>query len=263
MIAFPNAKINLGLNVLEQRTDGYHNIETVFYPIELADVLEIIPAGDGIFSFTSTGLSIPGETENNLCLKAFHHLSSLPDRQVGIFHLPPIKIHLHKVIPPGAGLGGGSSDGAYTIKLLNSLFLLGLSNDQMMDYARKLGSDCAFFIENKPVFAYEKGDRFKPVDIDLSSYRIEIVFPEMHINTAEAYSLIDLRKKTKGILSPLVEIISKPVTEWKNQLKNDFEEPVIKKYPELGRIKQDLYNRGALYVSMSGSGSSFYGIFPT
>jgi len=256
MIAFPNAKINLGLNVLDKRTDGFHNIETVFYPIDLADVLEIIPAADGVFAFTSTGLSVPGEKENNLCLKAYHLLSS-------ILHLPPVKIHLHKVIPIGAGLGGGSSDGAYTIKLINNLFLLGLSNDQMMDYARILGSDCAFFIENKPLFAYEKGDRFKPVGIDLSSYRIEVISPEIHINTAEAYAMIDLREKTKGILSPLVEIISKPVTEWKNQLINDFEEPVIKKYPELGKIKQDLYDRGALYVSMSGSGSSFYGIFST
>jgi 4-diphosphocytidyl-2-C-methyl-D-erythritol kinase len=254
MIAFPNAKINLGLNVLEKRTDGFHNIETVFYPIDLADVLEIIPARDGVFSFTSTGLSIPGERENNLCLKAFHLLSS-------IFHLPPVKIHLHKVIPIGAGLGGGSSDGAYTIKLLNSLFLLGLSNGQMMDYARILGSDCAFFIENKPLFAYEKGDRFKPVSIDFSSYRIEVISPEININTAEAYAMIDLREKTQGIHSPLVEIITKPVTEWKNQLINDFEEPVIKKYPELGIPKQDLYNKGALYVSMSGSGSSFFGIF--
>jgi 4-diphosphocytidyl-2-C-methyl-D-erythritol kinase len=255
MIAFPNAKINLGLNVLEKRADGFHNIETVFYPIDLADVLEIIPAADGLFSFASTGLSIPGGKESNLCLKAFHLLSSL-------FHLPPVKIHLHKVIPIGAGLGGGSSDGACTIKLLNNLFFLGLSNDQMMDYARKLGSDCAFFIENKPVFAYDKGDRFKPAGIDLSSYRIEVISPEIHINTAEAYAMIDFRGKTQEIRFPLDKIISKPVSDWRNQLKNDFEEPIIKKYPELGKIKQDLYNKGALYVSMSGSGSSIFGIFP-
>ena len=137
MIAFPNAKINLGLNVLEKRTDGFHNIETVFYPIELSDVLEIIPSGKEAVSFTSTGLTIPGNEQSNLCLKAYHFLSS-------IFHLPPVSIHLHKVIPSGAGLGGGSSDGAYTIKLLNNLFLLGLSNEQMIDFSRNLGSDCAF-----------------------------------------------------------------------------------------------------------------------
>jgi 4-diphosphocytidyl-2-C-methyl-D-erythritol kinase len=255
MITFPNAKINLGLKVLEKRTDGFHNIETIFYPVGLSDVLEIVPSKDGIFSFKTTGLPIPGDKEKNLCCRAFHLLSS-------IFHIPPVKIHLHKVIPIGAGLGGGSSDGAFSIKMLNDLFLLGLSDDQMMDYARNLGSDCGFFILNRPVFAFNKGDHFEPLELDLSGYRIEVVTPDIHVSTAEAYSMIDLHAGSWTHGSPLKEIIRKPVVEWKKNLINDFEKPVFKKYPELERIKQDLYNRGALYVSMTGSGSSIFGIFP-
>lgn len=255
MIVFPNAKINLGLKVLEKRHDGFHNIETIFYPVGLSDVLEIIPAIDGIFSFTSTGLPIPGDIQNNLCLKAYHLLFS-------IFHLPPVSIHLHKVIPPGAGLGGGSSDGAFTIKLLNDLFLLELSNDQMTNYARNLGSDCAFFIVNKPVFAFDKGDQFEPLDLDLTGYRIEVVTPDIHVSTAEAYSMIDLQAKSWTHDSPLKEMIRKPIVEWKKILINDFEKPVFNKYPELERIKQDLYNQGALYVSITGSGSGIFGVFP-
>jgi len=255
MIDFPNAKINLGLNILEKRADGFHNIETVFYPIELFDILEIIPSGKEPVSFTSTGHTIPGDRQSNLCLKAFHLLSS-------IFHLPPAKIHLHKVIPIGAGLGGGSSDAAFTIKLLNKLFLLGLSDDQMMDYARNLGSDCAFFILNKPVFAFNKGDHFEPLELDLSGFRIKISTPEIYINTAEAYAMIEIQPESMGSYPPLKKIIGQPIEEWKNLLVNDFEKPVIKKYPELGIIKQDLYDQGAIYVSMTGSGSSMFGIFP-
>jgi 4-diphosphocytidyl-2-C-methyl-D-erythritol kinase len=255
MIAFPNAKINIGLKVLQKRPDGFHNLETIFYPVGLSDVLEIIPAKDGVFSFAETGLSIPGDPKENLCIKAFHLLSS-------IFQLPPVKIHLHKVIPIGAGLGGGSSDGAFAIKLLNDLFSLGLSGDQMMDHARNLGSDCAFFIVNKSAFAFEKGDRFEFLDLDLSGYRIEIKTPEIYINTGEAYSMIDPRADSRTHDFPLKEIISKPIVEWKENLINDFEKPVFKKYPELARIKQDFFERGALYASLSGSGSSIYGIFP-
>jgi len=263
MIVFPNAKINLGLKVLKKRHDGFHNIETIFYPIELSDVLEIIPSGHGVVTFTSSGLTIPGDAQNNLCLKAYHLLFS-------IFHLPPVSIHLHKVIPMGAGLGGGSSDGAFTIKLLNDLFLLGLSNDQMTNYARNLGSDCAFFIVNKPVFAFDKGDQFEPLDLDLTGYRIEVVTPDIHVNTAEAYSMMgrsyNISSPPKGgvfsVNSPIKEIIRKPIEEWKYLLTNDFELPVFNKYPELERIKQDLYNQGALYVSITGSGSGIFGVFP-
>jgi 4-diphosphocytidyl-2-C-methyl-D-erythritol kinase len=254
MITFPNAKINLGLKVLEKRTDGFHNIETIFYPVGLSDILEIIPSKDGVLTFEPTGLRVPGDKNDNLCVKAFHLLSS-------ILHLPPVKIHLHKVIPTGSGLGGGSSDGAFAIKMLNDLFLLGLSDDQMMDYARNLGSDCAFFILNRPVFAFNKGDHFEPLELDLSGYRIEVVTPGIHVSTAEAYSMIDLRAESWTHESPLKEIIRKPVVEWEKNLINDFEKPVFNKYPELKRIKQDLYEKGALYASMSGSGSSFYGIF--
>jgi 4-diphosphocytidyl-2-C-methyl-D-erythritol kinase len=255
MIAFPNAKINLGLKVLDQRTDGFHNIETIFYPVGLSDVLEMVPSKDGILTFESSGLHIPGYNNDNLCVKAFHLLSS-------IFHLPPVKIHLHKVIPIGAGLGGGSSDGALTIKLLNDLFLLGLTCDQMMYYARKLGSDCAFFILNRPTLAFNKGDRFEALDLNLSGYRIEVVSPDIHISTAEAYSMIDTGAESRIDDFSLNDIIRQPVVEWRKILINDFEKPVFKKYPELRRMKQDLYDQGAIYASMTGSGSSIYGIFP-
>ena len=255
MITFPNAKINLGLKVLEKRTDGFHNIETIFYPVGLSDILEIIPSQDGNLTFETTGLRVPGDKNDNLCVKAFHLLSS-------VFHLPLVKIHLHKVIPTGAGLGGGSSDGAFTIKMLNDLFLLRLSDDQMMSYARNLGSDCAFFILNRAVFAFNKGDHFEPLELDLSGYQIEVVTTDIHISTAEAYSMIDIQTESMTHESQLKEIIRKPVVEWNKILINDFEKPVFKKYPELERIKQDLYDKGALYVSMTGSGSSIYGIFP-
>jgi 4-diphosphocytidyl-2-C-methyl-D-erythritol kinase len=254
MIAFPNAKINLGLKVLEKRTDGFHNIETIFYPIGLSDVLEIIPSGKDAVSFSSTGLTIPGSEQSNLCLKAYHLVSS-------IFHLPPVSIHLHKVIPIGAGLGGGSSDGAFTIKILNDLFLLKLTNDQLMDYARQLGSDCAFFIENKPLYAFEKGDQFEQVEVDLSSFHIEITTSLIHINTAEAYAMMNAQKQSKEMTLSLKDILKRPVEKWKDLLINDFELPVFNKYPELEKMKNYLYKRGAVYVSMTGSGSSLYGLF--
>lgn len=255
MITFPNAKINLGLRILDKRSDGFHNIETVFYPVELSDVLEIVPAKDGTLSFTATGLDIPGKDEQNLCLKAFRLLSS-------IHHLPPVKIHLHKAIPAGAGLGGGSSDGACSIKLLNDVFDLGMTDDQMTGEARKLGSDCAFFIKNRPAFAREKGDRFEFLELDLSNYRIEIVTPAIHVDTGEAYAMAEAWTGTPKHGPPLKDIIAGPPGKWKELLFNDFEKPVFRKYPELMKIKQDLYDHGAVYASMSGSGSSLYGIFP-
>jgi 4-diphosphocytidyl-2-C-methyl-D-erythritol kinase len=255
MIVFPNAKINIGLNVLSKRTDGFHNIETIFYPVGLSDVLEIIPSNNGILSFESTGLPIPGKKEDNLCLKAFHLLSS-------VFHLRSVKIHLHKIIPTGSGLGGGSSDCAFTIRLLNDLFLLGLSDDQMMNYARNLGSDCAFFFLNRPALAFNKGDHFEPLELNLSGYRIEIVTSAIHVDTAEAYGMTEIHSESGSSYFPLKEIIHHPLSEWKDFLVNDFERPVFKEYPVLERIKQNLYDRGALYASMSGTGSSIYGIFP-
>ena len=254
MIVFPNAKINLGLRILNKRPDGFHNIETILYPVDLKDVLEIIPAKDGVFSFASTGISIPGDPEENLCIKAFYLLSS-------IFHLPPVKMHLHKAIPIGAGLGGGSSDGAFAIKLLNDLFQLKMTDEQMMDHARRLGSDCAFFIRNKPGYAFQKGDQFEFLDLDLSGYRIEIITPEIHINTGDAYAIAGGHKGYGEPESSLIHFIRQPVKQWKDLLFNDFEKPLFRKYPELQQIKQDFYDRGALYASLSGSGSSLYGLF--
>ena len=254
MITFPNAKINLGLNIIRKRADGYHEIATLLYPVCLSDILEIVPSENERTTIEITGIPIPGEKENNLCFKAFHLLSS-------ILHLPPVTIHLHKVIPTGSGLGGGSSDGAFTIKMLTDLFHLGMTNEKMIGFARQLGADCAFFIKNKPLFAFDKGDHFEPVDIDLSGFRIEIVTPGIHVNTAEAYALADLQPESGEPKIPVKEIIIRPINEWKNLLVNDFEKAIFLKHPELEKIKQDFYDRGAIYASMSGSGSAVYGIF--
>jgi 4-diphosphocytidyl-2-C-methyl-D-erythritol kinase len=253
MVTFPNAKINLGLTVTGKRPDGFHNLATVFYPVGLCDALEVIPAQDGITGFHSTGLPIPGDPGKNLCIVAYHLVSE--DHR-----LPPVKIHLHKVIPIGSGLGGGSSDGAYCIRLLDSVFRLGISVEKMMGYARKLGSDCAFFIRNEPVFAFEKGDHFSPVHVNLSGYRILIVVPPVHVSTKEAYSL--LTPGGSPGKSPLRSIVEGNIAEWKGKLVNDFESPIFVKYPEIERIRENLYRSGAFYASMSGSGSAVYGIFP-
>lgn len=250
MVDFPNAKINLGLNIIGKRPDGYHNIETVFYPVPFRDVLEIIPAPDGRFSFQTTGLNIPGDNRNNLCIKAYHLLRD-------DLSLPPIHMHLHKVIPVGAGLGGGSSDGAFTIKLLNAIFDLRLSAGQMQDYARKLGSDCAFFIENRPLFGYEKGDRFSPVSLNLSGYHIAVIVPDIPISTVEAYAMV-----TPGIPEiSITEIIKKPLEKWRQLLINDFEPLVFSRYPVIREVRDELNDCGAIYAGMSGSGSAVVGIF--
>ena len=250
MICFPNCKINLGLSITEKRTDGFHNLETIMYPLNLSDVLEIIVASDNHFEFHSTGLPINGEQSNNLVVKAFQLLQSE-------YQLPPVKIHLHKIIPIGAGLGGGSSDAAFTIKTLNDLFNLELSISKMQSYARKLGSDCAFFIENKPVWATNKGDHFEQIQLNLNNYFLVVIQPNFHINTAEAYSWIKPKVKEKSIQ----EIIIGPIENWESNLKNDFEEEVFSRFPEIEEIKDQLYKFGAIYASMSGSGSAVFGIF--
>jgi 4-diphosphocytidyl-2-C-methyl-D-erythritol kinase len=250
MIQFPNCKINLGLNIVDKRVDGFHNIETVFYPIPVHDALEIMSSPDGAFEFVQTGLTIPGETGNNLCVRAFHLLQS-------DFGLPGVKIHLHKTIPMGSGLGGGSSDGAYTLKMLNDLFHLGLDHDRLRNYARQLGSDCAFFIENRPVFATERGDHFMPAMINLSGLFVCLVIPDVHVSTADAYSMVK-----PGIPAlTAYEVIQLPMAEWKGLLINDFEKPVFAEFPLIGSIKSDLYDSGAIYASMSGSGSAVFGLF--
>jgi 4-diphosphocytidyl-2-C-methyl-D-erythritol kinase len=248
MIVFPNAKINIGINITGRRPDGYHNIETIFYPLPIYDVLEALP-GDSL-TFQSSGLEIPGRIEDNLCIKGYHLIKKDHD-------LPPLNIHLLKHIPIGAGLGGGSANAAFFIKLINSLFNLGLTTTNMLDYARQLGADCAFFIENKPLFAFEKGDQFETISIDLSKYKIVLVMPPVHVSTGEAYRGV----KPAPVKHSLYELISEPIKEWKHFIKNDFEETVFKNHPVIRGVKAALYDAGAIYASMSGSGASVFGIF--
>jgi 4-diphosphocytidyl-2-C-methyl-D-erythritol kinase len=250
MIQFPNCKINLGLNVISKRSDGFHNLETIFYPVPLHDALEIMIAADGVFQFHVTGFAVPGGNDQNLCVKAFRLLQA-------DFGLPEVKMHLHKAIPMGSGLGGGSSDGAFTLKMLNDLFTLGLDNDQLKDHVRHLGSDCAFFIENYPQFAIEKGEQLEPVSIDLSGLFLVLVFPDIHIVTTDAYKMVLPRIPSR----PIREVIMMPMEDWKDLLINDFEKPVLEKYPVIGEIKQKLYDEGAVYSCMTGSGSAVFGFF--
>lgn len=257
MISFPNAKINLGLHVVEKRQDGFHNIETVFYPASLCDALEIVPSKNPGVEFTTSGLDIPGDPDSNLCLKACSTLLSHIPHPESHIPYPGVHIHLHKVIPTGAGLGGGSSDGAHTLKLLNDLWQIALSDDQLEGLARRLGSDCAFFIRNRPVFASGKGDHFEPVDLDLSGYKIVIAVPPVHVSTQEAYAMVTPRKPELS----LKEIVRMPVESWKGILINDFEEPVMNKYQVIGEVKEKMYHQGALYAAMSGSGAAVFGIF--
>ncbi len=248
MVSFPNAKINLGLHVVARRPDGYHNIESCFYPVGWTDVLEIIEAET--LQFTSSGLPIPGEAAHNLCLKAYAALKK-------DFNLPPVHIHLHKVIPIGAGLGGGSADAAFAVKLLNDKFELGLTPERMEDYVRPLGSDCAFFIQNKPLYCYDKGDRFADIQVNLQGYWIGLINPGIHVSTPEAYAGITPQSPPV----PLRDVLARPVPEWRDRLGNDFERTVFAKYPAIAAVKEKLYEVGALYASMSGSGATVYGIF--
>lgn len=248
MVTFPNAKINIGLHITSKRADGFHNIESCFVPVGWSDVLEIIPAPK--LEFSSSGIDIPGDVSSNLCIKAYHLLKA-------DFDLPPVQIHLHKIVPIGAGLGGGSSDAAFTLKLLNDIFELKITTETLENYARKLGSDCAFFIQNRPMFCYEKGDQFKDINIDLSQKYIVLVYPNLHISTAEAYSGI----KPNYRLINFDDLLQQKPTKWRNDIRNDFETHLFVKYPILQTIKDQLYEQGALYASMTGSGSTIYGIF--
>ena len=250
MVFFPNAKINLGLNVIQKREDGFHDIETVLLPVAIHDILEIVPSGSGKTVLETSGLKLPGNEAENLCLRAFHLLENE-------LKIPPVLIHLHKVIPMGAGLGGGSSDAASTLILLNDLFTLGLTAIQMQGYARCIGSDCAFFIDNKTSFATGRGDMLEPLDINLEGHFIILVIPPVHCNTAEGYRNIQPAKPAKNILS----IVKSTPAGWKNLLQNDFETTVFAIHPEIRKIKEQLYSAGAVYASMSGSGSAVYGIF--
>ena len=248
MIVFPNAKINLGLHVLRKRTDGYHDIDTCMYPIPLREALEIIPAQS--FYFTHSGIPIPGTSDHNLIVKAFELLlADFPK-------LTAVAAHLHKNIPIGAGLGGGSADAAFALKLLNGLFSLGLSQKQLEDYASQLGSDCPFFVQNKAQMATGRGEKLEPISVDLAGNWIYLIHPGIHIGTKEAYAGI---KPTERDLD--LKAILKAQSSWKSELVNDFEKGIFSNYPEIAAIKTKLYNAGAWYAAMSGSGSAVFGLF--
>jgi 4-diphosphocytidyl-2-C-methyl-D-erythritol kinase len=248
MIAFPNAKINLGLYITAQRDDGYHNIETIMLPVNLCDVLELIPSP--AFELVTSGIEIKDDIPSNICYKAFKLIQQ-------DFNIPPVKIILQKNIPICAGMGGGSSDGTFTLRLLNDLFDLNINQSQLNHYAEILGSDCVFFVQNTPVFAKEKGNITEPVSLKLSTYYVTIIKTDIHISTAWAYAQV--KPKTPEIC--LKDVIHKsPICEWKNFIFNDFEKPLFEKYSVLSEIKQELYSKGALYASMTGSGSAIYGI---
>ena len=251
MICFPNAKINLGLNITSKRADGYHNIETIFYPIALKDALEILPSDDRkVYRLFETGIDINSRAEQNLVIKA---LSLLGERR----DIPNIDIHLLKNIPGGAGLGGGSSNASFMLKLLNETYSLGYTYCELMQFAVSLGADCAFFLKNKPVFANGIGDNLVDINLSLDDYFMVVVKPDVSVSTKEAYTAITPKQPAVS----LQEIVKRPINEWRNLMQNDFETPIFKKHPVIGDIKESLYDQGAVYASMSGSGTSVYGLF--
>ncbi|HRW99786.1 MAG TPA: 4-(cytidine 5'-diphospho)-2-C-methyl-D-erythritol kinase [Cyclobacteriaceae bacterium] len=249
MVCFPHCKINLGLRVISKREDGYHNVDTCFYPVPWTDVLEILPAKTN--SFTNSGIPIPGKPEQNLCLRAYYLLAE-------DFDLAPVSIHLHKIVPMGAGLGGGSSDAAFTLKLLNDIFELGLSIDQLKNYAAQLGSDCSFFVGDNPMLGSGRGEILDPINISLKGKDVVIVKPDVHISTAEAYKGIAPAMPSNNVKN-IVE--NTPVEGWREVLVNDFEASVFRQHLIIAEIKQRFYDEGAIYASMSGSGASVFGIF--
>ena len=256
MVLFPNSKLNLGLNIVGKRNDGYHDLETVFFPIPFKDAIEVIAdknaqqSATGI-QFSVSGLEVAGDPESNLCVKAYRLLKK-DYRQI-----PAAKIHLHKTVPIGAGLGGGSADGAFTLMLLNKKFELGLTEDNLKQYALQLGSDCPFFVVNKPCFATGRGEHLHPTDLELGDHKLIIIYPGIHVSTAIAFANI----KPKELVKSIKEVIRQPITSWREDLENDFETPVFRQYPEIKAIKEKLYTSGAVYASMTGSGSAVYGIF--
>ena len=249
MVVFPPCKINLGLSVLSKRPDGYHNLETCFYPVPWTDILEIIPADS--FAFSSTGNVIPGKPEENLCVKAYHLLKKDLDLQ-------PVKIHLHKIIPSGAGLGGGSSDAAHTLRLLNEKFSLNISQAKLMEYAARLGSDCAYFIQDQAMVGTGRGEILHETSLSLKGKFLVLVKPDIHVSTGDAFSGIEPRMPRQAIAEIILQY---PLQQWKNVLENDFEETVFVKHPAIKKIKEKLYELGAVYASMSGTGSAVAGIF--
>jgi 4-diphosphocytidyl-2-C-methyl-D-erythritol kinase len=250
MTLFPNCKINIGLYIERKREDGFHDIKTLFYPINFNDTIEIEKTDKKNTSISIFGIPIEGDTNDNLCLKAYNLLNN-------DFDLPPVNIILLKRIPTGAGLGGGSSDAVHTLLLLNEMFELKISNHQLYSYANKLGSDCAFFIENKPLLASEKGSTFNEIDFSIKNHYIVLIKPNQSINTTSAYKWITPRNKQIDLES----LLHAPIENWKNTVINDFEEEVFKRFPNIKDLKDRLYDYGAVYASMSGSGSAVFGIF--
>jgi 4-diphosphocytidyl-2-C-methyl-D-erythritol kinase len=256
MITFPVAKINLGLNVVEKRADGYHNLQTVFYPVPIMDALEIVPMSDGFPSDVDcdlkvTNITIEGDEQRNLVVRAYHLLKAdYPE-------LPRVHAHLWKGIPTQAGMGGGSSDCGYMIRLLNETFDMGLSSEQMQQYAARLGADCAFFIESSACYAEGIGERLQPIDLDLSGWHIGVVRPDIPVPTKEAFSRIHPHYPALNCR----DVVKQPVETWRDRLTNDFEESVFALHPEIGAVKEQLYKMGATYAAMSGSGSALFGLF--
>jgi 4-diphosphocytidyl-2-C-methyl-D-erythritol kinase len=258
LLSFPNCKINLGLRVLQQRADGFHEIQSVFFPVPICDALEIIedPGNKVGCLFTTSGREISGDPESNLCVRAYRLIrADFPD-------LPGIRMHLHKVIPMGAGLGGGSSDGVFALNLINRIFQLKLSSEKLKDYALKLGSDCPFFLYNQPAFASGRGELLAPVHLVLAGHRCVLVHPGIHIDTGWAFrKLAESRKGYQESAVDLTTIGDIPFREWRKFLVNDFEEIAEKAHPEIGHIRRELYRRGAYFASMTGSGSAVFGLF--
>jgi 4-diphosphocytidyl-2-C-methyl-D-erythritol kinase len=250
MIVFPNAKINLGLNVVQKRDDGFHDIETIFLPVQWNDILEIVPRDDKEIHFSFSGLPVDCPPGKNLVAKAY----ALMKERYG---LPGVDIHLHKKIPFGGGLGGGSSDAANTLLLAARLFDLSIEEQELMELALKIGSDCPFFLKNTPAFAKGRGEKLSPVNIDLKGYFLVVQVPPVPVSTKEAYQSIVPAKPDKSLL----KLVEYPVKEWKSLIKNDFEGPVFTKYPAIQQVKNQFYQRGAVYASMSGSGSAVFGLF--
>ena len=252
MLTFPNAKLNLGLYVTARRPDGFHTLESVFVPLPWTDALELLPAPAGhATSLTLTGRPIPGAPATNLCVRAYELL------QADYPQLPPAQLYLHKVVPIGAGLGGGSADAAFALKAANELFGLNLSTETLEGYARQLGSDCAFFIRNKPVLAVERGDVFEEIDLHLAGAGCVVVYPNLHIGTAEAYARIVPQRPAQA----LREALAQPMATWRDTVRNDFEAALTPAHPVLATVKRQLYDAGATYASLSGSGSAVYGLW--
>jgi 4-diphosphocytidyl-2-C-methyl-D-erythritol kinase len=249
MISFPHAKLNLGLSIVSKRPDGFHNLETIFYPLPVRDILEVVPSEKT--RIVHTGLDIPGNIDHNLVLRAYLLLEK------DYPQISPLEIHLRKAIPIGAGLGGGSSDAAGILLLINGFFDLGISRERLAAYALELGSDCPFFMQSAPCFASGRGEILEPLPLDLSGYSFLLIHPDLQIETAWAFSKI----KPSFPEYDLKEIIMQPIQNWDKTIHNDFEAPVFETFPLLKRIKDRLYAAGALYASMTGSGSTIFGIF--